>query len=554
MLDPLNRDDLPQSSESSAESTTDDALSLASVQLLLDKGNSLLAADNVNEAIVCYRQALELNPNFAQTYQQLATALKQAGKYEEAVLYYRQAIVLNASNLENKDTSISPKLTQVSAPTLSPPTVSAPLSNFTFQGVQGNNYLDKSRINLRPSINIGNNFTAISWSRGNSLYQNSILYFEAAQVYLHQAMSYSEEKKWDKAIESCEKALKIAPQMAEAYKTWGNALQKLGQTSEAMGYYAKALEIKPDYVEVYANLGSLWAQKKKWSIAIEYYQKAISLDPNFAGAYRNLAKVWMQLGEEAKAKECNYIALALEPENATAQEHYNMGEQAYEQGKYQDAIAFYQNAIKLNPNFLEAYQKLADSLEKLGEWQAAATYYRQILQLKSNTTTTPALTPNNNVVANLQNPEEEEQKLLFPSGDDKIDENINRYLMALEVQPDSAELHADLGSLYAQKQQWQEAIAYYKKAIKINPKFAGVYRNLSKVLVQIGQKDSGAEVGYRALVLEPEKATAQEYYYLGNLFLESNKFKQAIDCFNRSLQLKPDFEEAKNSLRELLQE
>ena len=125
---------------------------------------------------------------------------------------------------------------------------------------------------------------------------------EVARIYLKQALAYGEEQKWEQAIESCQTALKITPDCAEAYKVWGNILQKMNRVAEAIGYYAKAIAIQPDMAEAYANLGSLYAKQKKWTEAVEYYQKSLMLDPNCAGVYRNLAKIWEEFGEEVPAE------------------------------------------------------------------------------------------------------------------------------------------------------------------------------------------------------------------------------------------------------------
>jgi tetratricopeptide (TPR) repeat protein len=59
------------------------------------------------------------------------------------------------------------------------------------------------------------------------------------------------------------------PDMAEAYKIWGNALQRMGKTGEAMTCYAKAVEIKPNLAEVYGGIADIYAQQSKWQQAIK---------------------------------------------------------------------------------------------------------------------------------------------------------------------------------------------------------------------------------------------------------------------------------------------
>ncbi len=314
--------------------------------------------------------------NSAKAYQKLAEVLKQQENLEEAAFCYRQAIALNASAAGAKDNTEEPlKLSEpVEVSTADKQITMSNFSNLAFasQSVKGNaNDQRKTKM-----ISIKNN-----WSNNN--HQASVTEFEAAKVYLQQAQLYCDQKNWDLAIAACEQTLKIAPKMAEAYKIWGNALQRMGQAAEAMGYYGKALEIQPDLAEVHANLGSLYAQQQQWQQAIDYYQKAVAINPKFAGAYRNLAKVWTQVGQPQKATECTYQALTLEPDQAAPEAHFDLGNELWHQGRFSEAIACYCRAIEFNPHLAEACQKLAAALAQQGKWKKSRTYYRKVSNLSA---------------------------------------------------------------------------------------------------------------------------------------------------------------------------
>ena len=200
------------------------------------------------------------------------------------MLHYRQAIALNNAqkNLvaEKKSAEIQGSNRQQDRPQSTPMTES--------------NLVDLSPPLLKQqhSPAKGKSTTQSTFLLNESETANSKR--EAAEIYLQQALAYSDEQEWAEVIEACQHAVRISPDSAEAYKLWGNALQRMGQTSKAMGMYAKAVEIEPDLAEVYANLGSLHARQKKWSKAREYYQKAIIIKPNFPGAY--LIGIWLKSG------------------------------------------------------------------------------------------------------------------------------------------------------------------------------------------------------------------------------------------------------------------
>jgi tetratricopeptide (TPR) repeat protein len=136
----------------------------------------------------------------------------------------------------------------------------------------------------------------------------------------------------------------------------------------------------------------------------------------------------------------------------------------------------------------------------------------------------------------------------------QLDDAKSWYNKALENQPNFAQAHANLGTIYAQQQQWQEAIVAYQKALAIQPNFTGVYRNLAKVFSQQSKTQEAAECWYAALILEPEKATAEEYFNLANTLVEQRQQNRAIICYRRAIYLNPSFDAAQCKLKYLLKE
>jgi tetratricopeptide (TPR) repeat protein len=129
---------------------------------------------------------------------------------------------------------------------------------------------------------------------------------------------------------------------------------------------------------------------------------------------------------------------------------------------------------------------------------------------------------------------------------------IEKYRQLIANNPEKAEIHANLGSLYAKQKQWSKAIACYQKALEIDPHLAGVYRNLAKILSQIGREKQAVEYLYRALQLEPKWAEAKKHYSLGNLLWTQNKLNKAANCFRQAIDLQPNFFPAYYRLGELL--
>ncbi|MEG3917604.1 WcbI family polysaccharide biosynthesis putative acetyltransferase [Microcoleus sp. T3_A4] len=133
----------------------------------------------------------------------------------------------------------------------------------------------------------------------------------------------------------------------------------------------------------------------------------------------------------------------------------------------------------------------------------------------------------------------------------QIDQAERWYIKALEIQSDFAPALANLGSIYAMKQQWEKAITAYERAIAIQP-CAGFYRNLAKVFAQLNNQAEACECGYVAFMLEPNTATAEDYLTLGNTLLQVQKTQHAMICFRRAVYLKPDCAEAYGKIGDIL--
>jgi tetratricopeptide (TPR) repeat protein/GT2 family glycosyltransferase/glycosyltransferase involved in cell wall biosynthesis len=381
----------------------------------IERGDIFLGKDHLTAAIECYRQAIELDSSSATAHHKMALALKQKGNLEQASLYYRKAISLSTTNSNDSELN---------------------------------------------SENTENGKSEIVGANGHSFL------LESAQLYIQQALVYSEGKQWEEAIDACDRAIQIFPQMAEAHKILGNSLHKVGKVPQALGAYARALTIQPDLVDIYVNVGSLYAEQQQWQQAISYYQKAIELDPNLAIVYRNLGKIWSKLGDKEQAQKC------------------------------------FDRAEDLNSNTKVNNDK---ELPKLTSYQPKA-----ILPLISEETT-PA-----------------------------------------QLQPDSPESYAKLGDFYAQKQQWQEAIFFYKQTLKKEPKFIEAYRNLARIYNNLGQSKESTEFLFQALMLEPNKTGVEQYFSLGNLLQQQGKNDRAIACYRQAIQIKPEFSEAYLALGEVL--
>jgi hypothetical protein len=125
-------------------------------------------------------------------------------------------------------------------------------------------------------------------------------------------------KQWDAALASCEQAIAIRADYAEAYSNRGVALGELKQFDDALASYNQAIAIKADYAEAYFNRGNALRDLRQLEAALASYDQAIAAKGDYAKAYSNRGNVLRDLKRLEAALVSYDQAIAIEPDYAEA--------------------------------------------------------------------------------------------------------------------------------------------------------------------------------------------------------------------------------------------
>ncbi len=104
----------------------------------------------------------------------------------------------------------------------------------------------------------------------------SIDYRFTTEEHLDRADTYEKFGENKKALESCNKAIKVNPYNARAYYNRGFEYFS-GEHEKAIEDYSKAIELDPEHAEAYYHRGSCYSDLDEYEAAIEDYSKAIKL-------------------------------------------------------------------------------------------------------------------------------------------------------------------------------------------------------------------------------------------------------------------------------------
>ena len=195
--------------------------------------------------------------------------------------------------------------------------------------------------------------------------------------------------------------------------------------------------------------------------------------------------------------------------------------QAWEQqGRFDQAVATYDEAIALAPDCAPAYNGKGVALAKQGMIEAAITTLEQAMRLF---------------------PDDGEAYysrgvLEFMLG--RSDAAIRLFDQALDRQPNHAKAHHNKGIALFQMGKVEDAISSYTKAIDHAPAFAEAYNNRGRAWHHFGQDQQALDDFDQALDCDGQFAEA--FNNKGAVLLEQGQFKQAFEQFDKAMSCQPN--------------
>lgn len=261
------------------------------------------------------------------------------------------------------------------------------------------------------------------------------------------------------------------PDFAEAWSTYGSALNGLCRHEEAIMAFHRALEVNPNLADAHYHLAQLHKALKEWDNAVMHYRKAVSLDRTHAQAYNELAECYYAKGEFDESMAACHSAIMIDRRLVNA--YNNLGLALVGLGQAKSAEETFRTAIKLDPSYAEAYSNLGAAFLALGRPAQALEACIQANQLNDNL-----------AIAHCTRGE-----ALRRLG--RLDEAMQSCQRAILIDPESAEALNGLGLVYLDSSMVDEAVAAFRKAYEMRHHFRLAFSNaISALKCQNGTSDA----------------------------------------------------------------
>ncbi len=124
----------------------------------------------------------------------------------------------------------------------------------------------------------------------------------------------------------------------------------------------------------------------------------------------------------------------------------------------------------------------------------------------------------------------------------RLDEAAECFKKALEVNPDSEESWYNLGAIYYDLQRYDDEIQCYDQALKINKNFTKAWNNKGATLHEQGKHEEAVLCYNKVLYLEPDNINVLNNKGVALKYMKDHG--NALDSFDRAIAKKADYKEA----------
>jgi tetratricopeptide (TPR) repeat protein len=262
-------------------------------------------------------------------------------------------------------------------------------------------------------------------------------------------------------------------------------------------------------------VSSFWTYQRNnvWSDEVALWKDCEKKSPNKARPHINLGKALNKQGRTEEAINHYLQALRINPDDTDA--YNNLGIALFSKGNNKEAIASFREALRIKPDYADAHNNLGVALGMQGRTEDAIYHYLQALRIKPD-----YADAHNNLGFSLDR-------------QDRTEEATYHYLQALRIKPDYAEAHYNLGNVLLKQGKTDKALFRYQKALSINPKFTLAMNRLAVVHMIKEEYDKAISIFKKLIELQPNDAIA--HYNISCMYSRKNNIEESISWLKKAI-------------------
>lgn len=304
------------------------------------------ALGHLEQAILHYQRALEIDPKLAFVHNNLGNALSDKGLNRDAIDCFHRALVLQ-------------------------PRYPAALNNLANVLLREGRMEDAKRA-LERLFNLTRDFQP-AFETVALLCEKQGDVQGAMNHYVSLAGHYLAARKPEKSLWAMEACRRLGHRSAGLEANRSAAFLQLGRFEDARDAGIAALRLDPNHANAHVNLATAYMALRDQPNAIALLRRAVELNPGLIEAYINLGSALSEVGDYHGALAAQHRALELDPNNPRAMSGLALGYQMLK--RRDEALELYRRAIALAPNFAETHVRYGTALLAVGQYQEGLREY-----------------------------------------------------------------------------------------------------------------------------------------------------------------------------------
>ncbi|WP_414542421.1 tetratricopeptide repeat protein [Nostoc sp. CCY0012] len=208
--------------------------------------------------------------------------------------------------------------------------------------------------------------------------------------------------------------------------------------------------------------------------------------------------------------------------NATALS--KQGSTLFDLQRYQDALAAYEEAVNIRPDYAQGWNGQGKTLFKLKKYPEALAAYDNAIQIQPDYV--EAWSGRGFALQNLQ----------------RYQEAIASFDKALQLDNEYAEVWSAKGEIFSKLQQYNNAIQAYDQAIELKPDYYEALYSKGLAFHSLKQYEDAISAYEKAVELKTDYS--QAWYALGNALVNLNRYEYALTAYDKAVQYRQNYHPA----------
>ncbi len=186
-------------------------------------------------------------------------------------------------------------------------------------------------------------------------------YPDHALAHVLLAQCLCEHDKVEEATFEARQAIGLEPALAAAHAALARILHQRNRYDEALESIEEALRLEPGQADYFAQLSMTHLARRDWQAALDAAEEGLFHDPEHINCTNLRGMALVKLGRNEEAGLTIATALARDPEDAFS--HANQGWTLLHEGKRQEALDHFREALRLEPGMEYAWAGIVEAMK-----------------------------------------------------------------------------------------------------------------------------------------------------------------------------------------------